>query len=307
MKLNNEKYRIVPLMIICMMSLSAVSQTVGDTIGTVKDARNVIITKSEEKTKIYAEYVGDDGKESFFYYAIDHISRGEGCEEYDDSWSFSFPYHRIAGLSDSEKQVLINNRKKVRHIVIAADHIYAGWRLNYNDKEGIKNCFEAGIRNVIGLGWQRGLSGPLFSIGVGFGMNRYNSQHGFMFVKNNDELLLERIAGGKEKRKSYMDFYTIHVPLIYKQPVGRYASFSLGTTLNFNFYVSAVSETKIESAIETIKFKGMQQRLFSPDIFVSFNIFGVGIYSTWTPSSLFQSGFGPSVKGWTIGVDIISM
>ncbi len=287
--------------------LKTFSQAPGDTIAIVKEAKNILITKSEEKTKIYAEYLGEDGKESFFYYAINHIELDDDCVDYSVGCSFSLPYHQINPITDCERRALLKNKRKVRRLLVGADHIYAGWRFNYNDKKGIRNSFEFGIRNLIGISWQRGFNGPSFTIGAGLGMKRFDSQKDFMYFKRGDALILEDERRDQEKSGSYMDIFTLHLPFTFKQPIGKYTSFSLGASLNFNFYASAVSKSKMGLATETEKFKGLQQNLISPDIFVSFNIFGVGIYGSWNPVALFQSAYGPGIKGWAIGIDIISL
>ncbi len=285
-----------------MPMLCGYSQSVGDTISIIKDAKNVKITKSPEKTRIYGEYTGEDGKESFFFYTIDNIIEKEECEDGDHTWNFSLPYYAWGG--DLENENL--KSKKLRNIILLADHIYAGWRFNYHDKGKLKNCFEVGIRNIVGLGWQQRERGPLFSIGLGFGINRLNSENGCIFDKERDRIFLTPMAEGKEKTHSYLDIYKIELPLMIRQPLGQCCSFSVGAALSLNFYAGASATTSNGNVTEKRVYKGLQQRFLSTDIFASFNIFGLGVYASWNPIGLFNSSFGPDAKGWSIGIDVIS-
>lgn len=303
MKPNPKKYHIgLFLAINAILSIPGFSQAPADTIGIIKEARNLTITKSDEKTKIYAEYVGEDGKESFFYYAIDHIIHEEECDDSDTGWNISLPYY----MTEAENGCK-NNGSGIKRYLIGADHIYAGWRFNYYDKGKIKNSFETGIRNLVGIGWQRKDKGPLFSVGVGFGIRRFNSKEGYAYNKKNDRLTLDPFSLEGEKRSSYLDLYTVHIPFIMRQRVGRYFAFTAGVSLNLNVYASASTLGEFNSISERIDYIGLQQRFVTTDIFASINLFGVGVYASWNPIGMFQSSFGPMVKGWSIGIDIISM
>lgn len=276
-----------------------------DTIGYVLQPHNIVITRSENKAKIYAEYSGEDGKDSFYFYTKNYSNTSDNdCEYLENNWNISLPYYRLEDLNECEVNALKRNKNKIRRFLIGADHIYLGWRFNYHNKGNIKNSFETGIRNIIGIGWQRGLNGPIFSIGAGIGMARYSTHDKYGFNKRNDTLITSLLA---EKEHSYLDIFTLKIPLALKQPMGRYCSLSLGASLNINFYAAAETKTKIENINISTQYKGLQQRVISGDIFASINIFGVGLYTSWQPISLFETGFGPAVKGWSIGIDITSM
>ena len=77
---------------------------------------------------------------------------------------------------------------KTERNVTACRHIYWGWRFNYDDKRSVKNCFEVGIRDIVGVTWQR--RGAEFEIGLGMGFKRFLADDGFSYSKKGDAIRL---------------------------------------------------------------------------------------------------------------------
>ncbi|MDE6297759.1 MAG: hypothetical protein K2L89_07915 [Muribaculaceae bacterium] len=301
-----KKNIIVPLFLLSLFSTSLMmAEERNDTIGYIINPKNIEITQSESKAKIFAEYTGEDGKDSFYFFSKDYNTEMDECEDIDNSWNFSLPYYRLEDLNECELKALNRNKNKIRRFLIGADHIYFGWRFNYSAKGLLKNSFETGIRNIVGIGWQRGLRGPIFSIGLGMGIAHFDSKDHFVFSKEGDRLILSERSSGKIH--SYSDIYSFKIPLTVKQAIGRFCSFSVGASINLNFYASAETKIKGTDTYTTTNYKGLQQRIVSGELFTSVNILGVGLYASWQPFTIFEPMYGPAAKGWSIGIDIISM
>ncbi|MDE5807180.1 MAG: hypothetical protein K2H76_03625, partial [Muribaculaceae bacterium] len=253
-----------------------------DTIIALDSARNITVTQTPGKARIYADFTGKDGKESFFYYTLESSVNEQPLEDYDSGWSISLPYYYYKrGLSaNSMTQILPHRSNRIMRELIIADCIYSGLRMCYNEKGAIKNSLEAGVRNLIGLRWRRGLKGPSFSIGVGFGFLHLATNMDMTFRKDGDKLILSKSMQPEgEVKGSSMDLYTIHVPLMLRQNIGRYCYFTLGGSFNLNVYASASMETGRNNIDNTIRYKELQQRLLTADIFASVNLFGIGVYA----------------------------
>ncbi len=56
--------------------------------------------------------------------------------------------------------------------------------------------------------------------------------------------------------------------------------------------------------MEKERIKGLQQRLFTAELFASIGIGGFAVYGSWQPVSLFRAPYGPELKGWSIGINL---
>ena len=279
-----------------------------DTIIALDSARNITVTQTPGKARIYADFTGKDGKESFFYYTLDSSVNGQPLEDYDSGWSISLPYYKHGLSANSRMQMLRQGSNKVMRELVIADCIYSGLRMCYNENGAIKNGLEAGVRNLIGLRWRRGLKSPSFSIGVGFGFLHLATNMDMAFRKDGDKLILSKpMQAEGEAKGSSMNLYTIHIPLMLRQNIGRYCYFTLGGSVNLNVYASASRETGRNNIDHSIRYKELQQRLLTADIFASVNLFGIGVYASWNPIPMFQSWYGPGIKGWSIGLDLLTL
>lgn len=295
----------LPIFLFTFLSLPLMeveAQEKVDTVGVITNPTNITITSENGRKRVYADYKGEDGRDSFFYYATSERSIKETAECEEESLIYSFPYYRSVQWSECN---LASESRKVKRVVLVADNIYLGWRFNYGKKGEIKNSFQFGVRNLIGIGWQYAGKGPIFSIGAGLGFSRYGSKDTYIYSKSSDKLLL--IPTEEQKKKSNLDVWTLHVPLTLRQPIGKYCSASIGTAFNLNFHAQAFSSTKRGEILTTSTIKGLQQRSVSFDLFASFNVFGAGVYFCWNPVSLFQSFYGPDVKGYSIGINLLSL
>lgn len=302
-------YILIFLLFIVNVNLSVEASETGDTIGTVKDARNVLVTKEKGKIKVYSEYTGADGKDTFFYYSAENEVKEDPSEFTPDHSGFdiSLPfYNHEQERADSDYGEVI--RKSIRNTLLVGDDIYWGWRFNYNDKRNVTNGFEAGIKNIIGIGWQRGVTGPMVSIGVGLGVKRFTTKDPFAFKVENDILSLEESKGNYSKISSSLNYYTIHLPIILRQNIGKICAINIGWIFDFNIYADARNSYKSSDYVTTkIKYTGIQQRFLTGELNVGFSIYGIGIYASWAPVSLFSTQYGPSIKGWSVGVNILTM
>ena len=182
--------------------------------------------------------------------------------------------------------------------------IYWGWDFNYGEKGNIKNCFEVGVANVVGVAIKPWKCGPSFNIGLGFGMRRYLAKDGMRFDRLDNNLMI-LTANGLDIDKSRVDSWTFHLPIMITQNIYKKLAVSAGAWLNFNTYVKG--ETQYWHSGQDVRYKeyykGFNHRFFTVDLVAVVGLRnGIGFYGRWSPMSLFNDGRGPEFKTATMGV-----
>ena len=279
---------------------SAYGQETADTVADLRNATDILVVKEGNVTKVTANAAGYDGEIIPFEYEVDVMENDTVAEiEFDETWGLNLPYY------SSNKNKRSN---KIKRSVVGFEHLFWGWRFNYHDKDHVKNCFEVGIKQLIGVSWSKGRrNSSTFSIGLGFSFHRYLAQDGFAYEKTGDKITLSPVPAKTDVKTSRMDVWSLNIPILYKQGFAKHFNFSAGGIMNLNSYAKAMTEITDGKIKQKLKYKGLQQNLFTADLFVtlSYNE-GIGIYFLWSPMNMFNKSYGPELKGWSIGIDLCS-
>lgn len=297
------KKTISVLFIVILLCPLVMAQTAEpeDTVKYIKKAKIITVTRLGDTTEIKAEINGTPADTFVYSVSVAPVEDSDFKDFYDGEWVIDIPFK---GVADSDEGSIIKEgkRKRIRTSQIPINNGYIGQRFNYYDKGFVKNSFEVGFRNLIGLRWDRGADTPSFSIGLGMGANRYSTQSGYVFAKDGSRLMIVPVTEGYEKGGSTMEVINFQVPLMMSLPLGHYLYFQLGAIATFNTYAKAHTDLKGDNCKYKLNYKGLQQRLFTPELYCAFGLKNlVGVYASWSPVTLFQAPYGPQLKSWSLG------
>ncbi len=273
------------------------AQEPADTVKVLENASMVTVTRNGNTTSVVARFADD--APSTFIYEVDVTPSDSLGRELPDDWGMDFPFIKTRNIEEESRKR--SSSERVYRDIAGFQHIYWGWRFNYSDKGGVKNCFEVGIREILGISWKR--RGAQFDIGVGFGMKRFLAAEGYGYGKDGDKLTLMPMPDGERADKSRLDVWSFHLPVLYSQRISGCVSMSLGGIVDFNTYATAFTRIDDGKTRHKENFKGFQQNLLTVSAFGAVYLDGVGFYATWSPMELFKEAYGPSFKGWSMGVD----
>lgn len=268
-----------------------------DTVKIIDGATNLTVSRNGDTTLIEVEKSTDLGKDIFSYKVT--------VEEQDDSddepvIDFEIPF----GIGKDDRPSSLPKRKLQTSFFVMGN-CYLGQRFNYSDKGNVKNSYEVGVRNMIGIRWSHGGCTPSFSIGLGYGAQCYSAQKGFMYVREGSRLLLVPVGEGMKVSSTDLQVFTFQIPLLFTIPIGRDVEFVAGAVGCFNTYARAKSELEIGNTKYKTTYKALQQRLFTAELTSSLGVCDIlGVYASWSPMTLFQAPFGPRLKSWSIGAVI---
>ena len=286
----------LPLMLSPLLSIAQSTPEPPDTIKMIRNPEKVIVTRTGETTLIQVDTPIDYGSNTFTY----EVTVSEDSDsDFDPTIDFEIPFG--IGKKKEDKRV----RRKLQTSGFLMGNVYFGQRFNYSDKGNVKNSYEIGVRNLVGIRWSHGHYTPSFSIGFGFGAQRYAAQKGFMYAKDGSDLILMPAEECSRVRSTDLQVWNFQVPILLTLPIGRDVEFVAGAVGCLNTYAKARTELEIDRIKYKTSYTGLQQRLFTAEFTASLGVCDIiGVYASWSPMTLFQAPYGPRLKSWSIGATI---
>lgn len=296
-----------PITLFCIFaaivpSLASAQTTPVDTVKVISTAQSVTVTRQDNKTIVTALIPADDaGSIQKYTYEVS-VDNNNDISNFDaDEFRLKLPFTKTDKSEPIEPK---SKSKKTRRYVTGLKYGYWGWNFNYHNKTGIKNAFEVGVADIIGIDWCTSRKTTL-GVGIGFGYSRVTSNDYMLFAKDGDALTLTVAPENAKVDFARWDTWHIHVPLMYSQKLTGDFGFALATIINFNTYATATNRYTIDRTRYTETIKGLNQRLLTVDVMASVGLINyIGFYAKWSPMTSMQSQYGPSFRNFSIGVNV---
>lgn len=281
------------------LAFAAGAQEVTDTVKVIKNAERLMVAQSGDTTSVKVIYNDSDtGVKNIYSFEVDIEKNDKNAiNDFPKDWGMSLPF------KDIEPEETDMNKKRTKRYVAFFNHPYWGWRFNYSGNANVKDCFEVGFKNLLGVVWKRG--GAQFETGIGINLARFLTPGHNAFTKEGDRLTVAPVDPEVVIRHSRLDVFGFQVPLIYNQKIAGPLQTSIGAILNFNTYAKASCELQEGNVSVSSKYKGLHQNLFGVEAYAAIHLWEFGIYASWKPMKLFDANFGPEVRSWSLGVELI--
>lgn len=278
------------LSLICMLCLvpAGAQNHKSDTVKIIDNVNRLLINQKHNTTTTIIIST-DNNQNGYIYEVIDR----DTSDLRNNDWYIDLPF------------VKEKNKQSAKRSVTGVKNIYGGWTFNYRGKGPIRNHFEAGILEVIGVDLKPSKTGPVFNFGVGFGFRQFNLKGDVRFDKEDNSLAIHDIEGEESIEKSSLRSWTFDVPLLITQKIKNNFAITGGALLNFNTYSTAKSEYRKGGIKYTENYKGLNQNFFTVDIIGMIGFTGgIGFYCRWSPMPLFKCENGPKFRSASIGITL---
>lgn len=272
---------------VALIVTPAMAQAPTDTIQSLQNVNNVIVTQSGASSTIVVQGTKDNPD---FYYSLDtQVADAAGIAT-DTEWEFSFPF-----LKDKPR------RKKV--CLTWGRDLYIGAALPTSGPEGLDGSVEFGFGQMAGIEYLPWVKGPQFSLGVGIHYRQYTLHGKQVFEASNHVLGI--VPAEADKVSSRLRNFGFQVPLTIYQPIYKDLGVTVGVAAVFNTFTRAASDCFVGNLRTHKSFTGLHQRLLTYDIFAQIGWKdNLGVYVRYSPASLFESQWGPQFKTISVGVTI---
>ncbi len=274
--------RFITLATTAIIAATATAQEASDTLASIKGAREITVTRSQEGLHAVVEGSADDPA---YYYEYTTKYSDNGTES--GTWTLNLPF-----LSSG------NEYKTKKKAFIMGGEVYAGSSIPTGDTP-MSASFEIGLSRVLNGSYRFGT----FSVdaGLGFGYVQY-AVGGMGFDSDRQHLVFVPYKENSRDNSSRLRIFRVHVPVTLTCMLTSKVRLTAGAWFNLNFDAWASSFHTMGDIEEKHTFKHLHQRILTTDAYLCAGYRNIGIYARYCPQSLFRNGWGPDFESVSVGL-----
>lgn len=275
--------------------LGSYANTVQDTIIIVNQAKKVTIEKKHNSMFVKVE--GSEDNPGYFYSQRMEVDSTAAViiEEKNADWDFNIPF--------------INKNSKTKK--------YRGNLCVGGFGFGVVNAIETseGMDMDMGASYEFSLDHllrfnynvlPATSVSMGFGMTwrNYRMTGRTRFIKEGDKLVLGAYPEGSDIKFSRLKVFSLTVPFMINQSMGRKVVFSVGPVVNFNTHASLKTRYTLNGEKVKEKNNNIHQNRMTVDLMAKLRFNSLGVYAKYSPSDMLNTDFGPKFRSFSTGITL---
>ena len=275
--------------------LGSYANTVQDTIIVVNQAKKVTIEKKHNSMSVKVE--GSEDNPGYFYSQRMEVDSTAAViiEEKNADWDFNIPF--------------INKNSKTKK--------YRGNLCVGGFGFGVVNAIETseGMDMDMGASYEFSLDHllrfnynvlPATSVSMGFGMTwrNYRMTGRTRFIKEGDKLVLGAYPEGSDIKFSRLKVFSLAVPFMINQSLGRKVVFSVGPVVNFNTHASLKTRYTLNGEKVKEKNNNIHQNRMTVDLMAKLRFNSLGVYAKYSPSDMLNTDFGPKFRSFSTGITL---
>lgn len=275
--------------------LGSYANTVQDTIIVVNQAKKVTIEKKHNSMAVKVE--GSAENPDYFYSQRMEVDSTAAViiEEKNADWDFNIPF--------------INKNSKTKK--------YRGNLCVGGFGFGVVNAIETseGMDMDMGASYEFSLDHllrfnynvlPATSVSMGFGMTwrNYRMTGRTRFIKDGDKLVLGAYPEGSDIKFSRLKVFSLTVPFMINQSLGRKVVFSVGPVVNFNTHASLKTRYTLNGEKVKEKNNNIHQNRMTVDLMTKLRFNSLGVYAKYSPSDMLNTDFGPKFRSFSTGITL---
>ena len=276
-------------------SLGSYANTLQDTIIVVNNAKKVTIEK--KRNSMFVKVEGSDDNPDYFYSQRMEVDSTAAViiEEKNADWDFNIPF--------------INKKSKTKKY--RRNLCVGGFGF------GVVNAMDApeGMDVDMGSSYELSLDHllrfnynilPTTSVSMGFGMTwrNYRMTGSTRFIKEGDKLFLGAYPEGADIKFSRLKVFSLTVPFMINQSLGRKVVFSVGPVVNFNTHASLKTRYTLNGEKVKETDNNIHQNRMTIDLMAKLRFNSLGIYAKYSPSDMLNTEFGPKFRSFSAGITL---
>ena len=276
-------------------SLGGYANTLQDTIIVVNNAKKVTIEK--KRNSMFVKVEGSDGNPDYFYSQRMEVDSTAAViiEENNADWDFNIPF--------------INKKSKTKKY--RRNLCVGGFGF------GVVNAMDApeGMDVDMGSSYELSLDHllrfnynilPTTSVSMGFGMTwrNYRMTGSTRFIKEGDKLFLGAYPEGADIKFSRLKVFSLTVPFMINQSLGRKVVFSVGPIVNFNTHASLKTRYTLNGEKVKETDNNIHQNRMTIDLMAKLRFKSLGLYAKYSPSDMLNTEYGPKFRSFSAGITL---
>ena len=287
------KTLIVLVMSILAGSMSCLAQTNQDTTIVVNNAKKITIEKSHNSMTVKVEGTADNPV--YFYSQTMEVDSSAAVitTEKNVDWDFTIPF--INKNNKSRRYYVIEDLSSVGFGMVNAVNAPDGLNVDMGASYelSIDNLFKCS-KSLMPYTW--------ISLGAGVSWRNYRMTGYTRFVKEGNNIVLDNYPEGADIRFSRLKIFSITVPLLINQAIGRKVALSLGPVININTYGSLKTRYVLNDEKIKEQSKDIRQNSATIDFMAKLRLGEIGVYAKYSPSNVLHTEFGPKFNSFSAGI-----
>ena len=287
------KILIVLVMSILAGSMSCLAQTSQDTTIVVNNAKKITIEKSHNSMAVKVEGTADNPV--FFYSQTMEVDSSAAviATEKNADWDFTIPF--VGKNNKSRRYYMTESLTSIGigmvNVVNAPDDLNVDMGASY----------ELSVDNLLKFRYNL-LPTTSVSLGAGMSWRNYRMTGHTRFVKEGNKIVLDSYPEGADIKFSRLKIFSITVPFMINQAIGRKAVLSLGPVVNINTYGSLKTRYVLNDEKIKEQSKNIRQNSATIDFMAKLRLGEIGVYAKYSPSDVLNTAFGPEFNSFSTGV-----
>ena len=274
-------------------SMSCLAQTSQDTTIVVNNAKKITIEKSPNSMAVKVEGTADNP--DYFYSQTMEVDSSAAviATEKNADWDFTIPF--VNKNKKSRRYYMTENLTSVGFGMVNALH--APDDLNVD----MGASYEISVDNLLKFRYNL-LPATSVSLGAGMSWRNYRMTGHTRFVKEGNNIVLDNYPEGADIKFSRLKIFSITVPFMVNQAIGRKAVLSLGPVVNINTYGSLKTRYVLNDEKIKEQSKSIRQNSATVDFMAKLRLGKIGVYAKYSPSHVLNTAFGPEFNSFSTGV-----
>lgn len=287
------KTLIILAMGIWVGSMSCLAQTSQDTTIVVNNAKKITIEKSRNSMAVKVEGTADNP--DYFYSQTMEVDSSAAviATEKNADWDFTIPF--VNKNKKSRRYYMTENLTSVGFGMVNALHAPDDLKVDMGAS------YELSVDNLLKFRYNL-LPATSVSLGAGMSWRNYRMTGHTRFVKEGNNIVLDNYPEGADIKFSRLKIFSITVPFMVNQAIGRKAVLSLGPVVNINTYGSLKTRYVLNGEKIKEQSKNIRQNSATIDFMAKLRLGKIGVYAKYSPSDVLNTAFGPEFNSFSTGV-----
>jgi len=277
-------------------SLGSYANTMQDTIIVVKNPNKTTIEKT--RNSLYVKIEGSADNPDYFYSQKIEVDSTAAVitEEKNVEWDFTIPF------------VGKDNGKGKHQMELCVGGFGFGMVNAVNAPDGMNvdmgESYELMWDNILKLNYYVVPYSTSVSMGFGMTWRNYRMTGRTRFLQEGDNLLLGSYPEDAKIQFSRLKIFSLTVPLMINQSLGRKVVLSVGPVINLNTHGSLKTRYTLDGEKVKETSNHIHHNRMTIDLMAKLRFKLIGVYAKYSPSDVLNPEFGPKFSSFSTGITL---
>lgn len=257
---------------------------------------SVMIRHNDSTLKI--EIFGTEGNPDYYYSYERTTSTSDNEQIKESNWEFNLPIFAENRCKGSKKSTFSIESGGFGFGFVNA--------VNTPSPMDVKmaSSYEIFFDHIIAVRCRPWNNGSSFFMGIGIDWKNYRMTGGSRFIKDGNKLMLAPYEDGSDPSFSRLKIFSLTVPVMFSQDLGKHFTLNAGAVVNFNLHGSMKTKYTLDGEERSYSDNHIRQQKVTVDLMAQLNYRAIGCYIKYSPCDILDTNFGPEFNHLSAGITL---